>query len=99
MPAYGNTSDTEQFQPPSIQLKTVALFFEAEAVPAIADLEAWITRFLATFHTAKERLKGFVQIGNDSLEDMTMNLLCLRESGFVAFDLAQLIVFADTATF
>jgi hypothetical protein len=95
MPTHSKATDTREFQPATIDLEPVAVFLQAKAIKPVAPLEAGIAGSFASFHPPKERLKRLVEIGNNNLQDVTVDVFGVRTGGLERLDLAQLFNFAN----
>jgi hypothetical protein len=54
-----------------------------------------VPRFLASLYTPEESCKCAVQIGDDHLENMTVDIPCIWGSRFEFLDLAELLDLGD----
>jgi hypothetical protein len=61
----------------------------------VLALEAWIARRLAGPDATEERLKGFVEIGNDHLQDVAVDFGGVRIIGLVDLDAPKLFHLAN----
>jgi len=72
MPTHGNATDTRELQPATVEPKAVAILFQTKAIESrpmgTRPFEARVAGRLAGLHPPKERLKCFVEIGNDDLQ-------------------------------
>jgi hypothetical protein len=99
MPADSHTATTSDLESTAISFEPFKILFEPETLELMFPLESWIAWFFARFDTAKERLKGFVEILYDSLQHMAVDRTSVGIGGFVRLDLTQLFILADAALF
>ena len=73
MPANTYTAHTTDLQSPPVDLEAVSHLFEAKGIELLGSLVARIAGLLPRLDTAEEVLEGFVDIGDDDLEDVTVD--------------------------
>jgi hypothetical protein len=80
VPADAQSAHPVNSQPAAIQLETIPVFLQAKTIEAVAALEARITWLLSALCPAEEGGKGFVQVGNNGLENVAVDIGGVRIS-------------------
>ena len=95
MPPDCNPADAGELQPAAGNPEAVAVFLEAETVEPVSCLEPWVSRLLAGFEPTEEVSECLVQIGYGNLEDMAMDVLCVRIGCLDLFHTPELLDLGD----
>jgi hypothetical protein len=88
-------ANLRQVKPPAFDLKGTLGLREGETIEASAALESRITRLIACFDAAKERLKGFAQAAQGVLQNLRINLRNVLAEFFDLWKLNRLRVVVD----
>jgi len=99
VPANADTSNTEQLQPSSVQLRTHTQLWEIETVKPDTVLKARVARRFTCLDTAKESFKGFTQVNRYRLQSLREDGFGLREGLAIQTRLLHLVVLTDAAAF
>ena len=97
MPANSNAANTSDLESTAINFEAVTVLFEPETLEPMFPLKPGIAGEDPSLDTAKEGLKGFVEILHHGLQHMAMDRTSIGIAGFVYLDLTQLFVFAYSA--
>lgn len=95
MPANRNPTNPRQLQSSSVQLETVTVLLQTEGAKPSPALEAGIARLFPQLESAKEGVERLVQIGDNHLQDVTVNGRGILITGLKNLDLSQLNLLAD----
>ncbi len=82
-PKSRQTNHTRHLEAPNIDLEPIPIFFEADAVKAMAALETRITGCLTLLDSTEEGLKSLVAVYSYHLQDMAVNVLRLGKGLFI----------------